>query len=137
MIRASFVFLVVSLAAGCGSEAAPGVFANLASDYVLTTSDPAWARVQPLVLRYEDDWLPRACEGATFLSEQDNIILEWRCRYVTGVGTATANGMITGGLSDPDGDGTFTGTIVGYPLQGDNTLATVPVAAEWTLTPVE
>ena len=36
-----------------------------------------------------------------------------------------------------DGDGTFTGTIVGYPLRDDNTLATVPVAAEWTLTPVE
>jgi hypothetical protein len=128
--------LVFGTIAACGPEDPLGTFANLHSDYVLTTTEPAFARTATVRLRYEDDWVPRACEGATFLTDEDHVIIEWRCRYKITQETQTGGlATFTGGLSDEDGDGTFTGTLAGFPFNPDNSIASTPVAAEFTMTP--
>lgn len=122
----------------CAPESPVGTFAGLDRDYVLSTAEPAFANTMPVRLRYEDDWVPRTCEGITYLSEQDTIVIEWRCLYRTGPGTTVPRpGTFTGGLTDPDGDGTYTGTMIGFPLTDANTLATDPVAAQFTMTPCD
>lgn len=122
------------LLSACVDGPAEGDIAGLDRDYVLSTTDPAFVRTNPIRLRYEDDWVPRTCEGVTYRSPSDNIIIEWRCALTTSPGTSVGRAYFTGGLSDPDGDGTFAGTLVGHPLAADDSIGD-PVAAEFTMEP--
>lgn len=108
---------------------------NLSSDYVLASPDPAVANVTNILLRYEDDWLPGSCIGVTRHLDGGIVRIEWVCRYYTNAGIAT-DAPIEGSLSDPDGDGTFEGTLVVVPLPDINSRTLgAPVAVTYTLTP--
>ncbi len=110
--------------------------ANLDADYVLSTLAPECANIDQILLRYEDDWLPGTCVGITQRWDEQRIRIEWRCRLETNVGS-TVDAPFEGVLTDPDGDGSFSGTLVVRTLPDLNsTTLSEPAAYTWTLTPL-
>lgn len=117
---------------GCGQATSD---TNLSRDYVLASTDPGVGNVNNILMRYEDDWLPGTCVGRTRHLPNTLIRIEWKCRYLTNAGP-TLDAPIEGSLADPDGDGTFSGTLVVAPLPDINSKVLGPVAAfEFTMTP--